>query len=120
MVHIVASSNSRGATSGPCSDALGERHLYQINAAQAPRNGAFDVPKVRHLAGDVDFKLVGPTAPVLFKTRPVVGFETCRVKVTVFRLGSKNPGCIERIDVRVLEQQPKVIEVPALHPLAST
>jgi len=81
----------------------GEQHLDQSNAAQAPRNGAFDLPKVRHLTGDMDLKFVGPTAPVLFKTRPVIGLETCGVKVSVFRLGSENCGCVERIATRVLD-----------------
>ena len=74
-----------------------------------PLQALVELSQVRHLTGDMDLEFVGPTVPVLFRTRPIVGFEACRVKVTVFRLGSKNPGRVERIDIRVLEQQPEVI-----------
>lgn len=77
--------------------------LNQIDPAKAPRNGAFDLLKVRYFTGYVDLEFIRPTAPVLFKTRPIADFEAAGVQASVFRLGAENLECVESIDTCVLE-----------------
>ena len=80
------------------------KYLYQIDTAKAPRNGAFGLPKMRHLTGYVDLKFIGPPVPVLFETRPITGPKTCGVEASVFRLGVENLGSGEvALDHREVE-----------------
>lgn len=53
-----------------------EQHLYQVDPAQAPRDGAFDQLKVRDLTTHVGLKFPRPTVPVLFKAYLIAGPET--------------------------------------------
>ena len=82
--------------------------LYQIDHAKVSRNGALDLLEVRDLTGDLGLNFVRPTPTVLFKTRPITGFNARRVQPSMFRLRMECLACVERIDTWVFEQLPEV------------